>query len=85
MANNELSTEVRELNKKLNTSIIEIMAKVVMDPDTEIDSDLINPMIEMYKAGVGYMELFAKILEQQESLNEKMNKALDIYIRKEGA
>lgn len=30
MANNELSTEMRELNEKLSTSIIKIMAKTLM-------------------------------------------------------
>lgn len=83
MANNELSTEMRELNKKMYNAFVKFLGEQA-ESWKDLEPELKNFMIDMYANCFNYMQLSAKIIEQQETLNEKLNKALDIYIQKNG-
>ena len=87
MANKKISEEMMELNEKLDAS----MGKMIVGflggmnlSDMEINP-MMEPTLDMYKIMFDYMNLFTEFLAKQEDLMDKMNKALDIYIRKGSA
>lgn len=78
MTSKKISEEMMELNEKFDAS----MGKMIGGILGEMELSKMEPTLEMYKVTFDYMNLFTEFLAKQEDLMDKMNKALDIYIRK---
>lgn len=86
MEDKKISEEMLELNEKFDASMGKMIGGLLSD--TSLSDMEINPMmapaLETYKITFDYMNLFTKFLAKQEALMAKMDKALDIYIQKNG-
>lgn len=82
--NNKISEGMMELNEKLDALMGKLVGSLVSETGLSampVDPALLSAM-EGYKLMFEYMKLFTEYVGKQEDLMTKMDKALDIYIRK---